>query len=323
MACLMAGSTTGTTGWVARYDAVFKFFDQNQVSNRANHPLVVDDCQGISHAIVSGDSPLNDNLQQEGEVTMKVVTLMENTTCREDLACEHGLSLYIETGDTRLLFDAGQSGAFADNARKLGVKLENVDLAVLSHGHYDHGGGLKRFLEINDHAPVYVNCHAFEPHYHGKRYIGLAPELEKESRLRKADGIYEIGPGLSLHTLPGMPTDWAGLTVLEEGRLIPEDFRHEQYLMVEEKGRRILISGCSHKGILQIMAHFQPDVLIGGFHFMKVEDKAVLQEAAKTLMKYPTVYYTGHCTGETQFAVMKEILGGRLQYLAAGSTVLL
>ena len=71
---------------------------------------------------------------------MKLVTLMENTTCREDLCCEHGLSLYLETGDHKILFDAGQSGAFAENAEKLGVNLQNVDFAVLSHGHYDHGG---------------------------------------------------------------------------------------------------------------------------------------------------------------------------------------
>ena len=85
---------------------------------------------------------------------MKIYTLMENTTCNEALACEHGLSLYIEAAGKRILFDAGQTGAFADNAEKMGIDLSQVDICILSHGHYDHGGGLKRFLEVNDHAPI-------------------------------------------------------------------------------------------------------------------------------------------------------------------------
>ena len=88
---------------------------------------------------------------------MKIWTLMENSACQGDLAAEHGLSLYVETNGKKILFDAGQSAAFADNAEKLGVDLAQVDLVVLSHGHYDHSGGLRRFLEINDHAEIYVN----------------------------------------------------------------------------------------------------------------------------------------------------------------------
>ena len=250
---------------------------------------------------------------------MKIITLLENTACSAQLVCEHGLSLYIETGNRKILFDAGQSDAFANNAERLGVDLKAVDLVILSHGHYDHGGGLGRFLEINDYAPVYLSKHAFEPHYNGKeKYIGLDPALQKNNRLIFTDGETKMGEGLTLYTLPAAPQDAAGLTVMENGKLVPEDFRHEQYLLVEEAGKRILFSGCSHKGILQIEKHFQPDVLIGGFHFMKVDDEAFLNQAAAELMCYPTVYYTGHCTGEKQFAVMKEIMGDRLHSLATG-----
>lgn len=251
---------------------------------------------------------------------MKIVTLVENTVCREGLACEHGLSLYIETGSHTILFDAGQSGAFADNAEKMGIDLRDVDFAILSHGHYDHGGGLSRFLEINKTAPVYLSCHAFGRHYNANgKFIGLDPELQKNDRLIFTAGDTEIAPGLTLHTLNTPPTDTSGLTVLENGQLRPEDFRHEQYLMVEEKGKRVLISGCSHKGILQIMEHFRPDVLVGGFHFMKWEDTGALESAAKKMLEYPTVYYTGHCTGEAQFAILKKIMRSRLHALPAGS----
>ena len=121
---------------------------------------------------------------------MKIVTLMENTACREDLCCEHGLSLYMETENRRILFDAGQSAAFADNARKLGVDLETVDFAVLSHGHYDHGGGLGKFLEINRTAPVYVSSHAFEPHYSQNGYIGLDLSMQNSGQIRYVSFVW-------------------------------------------------------------------------------------------------------------------------------------
>lgn len=253
---------------------------------------------------------------------MKLVTLMENTACREDLQSEHGLSLYLETEEHTVLFDAGQTAAFGENAEKLGVDLKKVDLAVLSHGHYDHGGGLMRFLEINQEAPVYVSSWAFEPHYSvDGRYIGLDPQLQKNNRIRYIKEKTVLAEGLTLYRLEVDPADTAGLLVEEEGQRKPDDFRHEQYLLLEEKGKKILISGCSHKGILNIVDAFRPDVLIGGFHFMKIEDQGILEQAAKKLKSYKTVYYTGHCTGKMQYDYLKTILGDQLYYLAAGSVL--
>ena len=102
-----------------------------------------------------------------------------------------------------------------------------------------------------------------------------------------------------------------------------DDFLHEQYLLIEEEGKRILISGCSHKGIFNIAEWFKPDVLIGGFHFMKLdpdaeEDAGFLNKAAEILLRYDTTYYTCHCTGEMQYAFLKEKMGDRLQYAATG-----
>ena len=189
---------------------------------------------------------------------MKITALVENTVSGQraeqlGLGREHGLSLYIEACGHRILFDMGQSDLFARNAAALGVDLAAVDLAVLSHGHYDHGGGLARFLELNSTAPVYLNEHAFEPHYHGaERYIGLDPALAASPRLHLTGAEAVLAPGLTLAACNRQPRRYDlgsfGLTVQEGGAFQPEDFRHEHYLLIEEAGRRVLISGCSHKG---------------------------------------------------------------------------
>lgn len=258
---------------------------------------------------------------------MKIVTLIENTTSREDLLYEHGLSLYIEACGKKILFDSGASGAFADNAEALGIHLEDVDLAVLSHGHNDHSGGFLRFLGWNPAAPVWLRPEALLPCHNGSgEYIGLAPALQKSSRLRMAAHVQPIGEGLTLYSCNTMekvvPIDSAGLTVRGEAGFSPDRFLHEQYLLIEEEGKRVLISGCSHKGILNITRWFRPDVLIGGFHYMRVDPSdPMLESAANTLLTYPATYYTGHCTGQAQFDAMKKIMADRLLYLSTGTVI--
>lgn len=250
---------------------------------------------------------------------MKLWVLTENIA-GPGFAAEHGLSLYIETGGRRILFDAGQSGVFADNAEKMGIDLRHVDLAILSHGHYDHGGGLFRFLELNTSAPIYLSRHAFEPHHNAQgKDIGLDPALLACQRLVFVDDQCSPAPGFRLFSCNAMdrpfPTDPFGLTANGQ----PEDFRHELYLMIEDEGKRILLSGCSHKGILNIAQWFSPDVLVGGFHFSKIPlGDPRLTAAARELRAHSTLYYTGHCTGQAQFDAMKLILGSQLHAIHAG-----
>ena len=258
---------------------------------------------------------------------MKLWTLIENSSCREDLTAEHGLSLYIEACGKRILFDAGQTEAFAENGRKLSVSLEDVDLAVLSHGHYDHSGGLAQFLSLNDHAPIYLSRYALEAHYNAlDAEIGVDQSLVKSERLVFCGDTRQIAPGMTLYSCNDrpctVPLDHAGLQMAGDGGLCPDDFRHEQYLLIQEGEKRILISGCSHKGILNIARWFRPDVLIGGFHFMKMDpEDPRLEQAAQALLELPTVYYTGHCTGEGQFARLKTIMGSRLHAIQTGTVV--
>ena len=258
---------------------------------------------------------------------MKITTLIENTAISPAFTAEHGLSLFVETENTRFLFDAGQSGAFADNARKLGIDLKTADFAVLSHGHYDHGGGMTKFLERNRRARIYVNQNAFDSYCNGtEKYIGLDQRLRESRRLVLTGDEHTIAPGLTLSTCNGLtrpvPTDPFGLTERVGQFFLPDDFRHEQYLLVREGGKRILFSGCSHKGILNILHWFRPDVLVGGFHFKSLSpDSARLRTWGEAMAKYNTVFYTGHCTGTEQFQVLKDILGDRLHAISTGAVV--
>ena len=106
----------------------------------------------------------------------------------------------------------------------------------------------------------------------------------------------------------------------ENGKLVPDDFRHEHYLLIEENAKRVLISGCSHKGIINIESWFKPDCLVGGFHFSKIEDDNRLKAFAQALNVYDTVFYTCHCTGLRQYGVMKKYMDS-LNYISAGDTV--
>ena len=256
---------------------------------------------------------------------MKITCLAENTSVSPEIGAEHGLSLYIETKEHKILFDMGQTDLFAKNAEKLGVDLAAVEFAVLSHGHYDHGGGLKRFLEINKAASVYINKYAFEPHYNGtEKYIGLDASLKGNERLIFTEEKTQICKGITLYSCNARQKNHDlgsfGLNMLQNGELVPDDFRHEQYMLIEENSKRILISGCSHKGILNITEWFEPDVLVGGFHFSKLPLDETLEGYAEYLDGFKTEYYTCHCTGVEQFEFMKKTMN-KLKYLSAGQTV--
>lgn len=258
---------------------------------------------------------------------MKLKVLMENTCIREELACEHGLSLYIEAGGKNILFDAGQTGVFAENAEKLSVDLKNVDLAILSHGHYDHGGGIERFLTINDHAPLYIHERAFEGHFNGnEKNIGIAAALQQHPRVILTGNQHRLNEHLLLCTCnfqkAKYPFSNERMMRLEEGAFMPDLFEHEQYLLIEEEGKRILISGCSHKGVLNLLSWLQPDILIGGFHWKHLlpegEGKERLEYLAGELKKFPAKLYTCHCTGEAAYYFILPLLSGQLEYLSTG-----
>ena len=271
---------------------------------------------------------------------MKVITLMEDTACAPGFACEHGLSFYIETGDKKLLFDMGQTDLFLQNAQTLGVPLDEVDTAFVSHGHYDHGGGLAAFLEVNRRASVYLHKRAFEPHFSQKpdgiKPIGLDAALAESGRLVLTDGVTQIDQNLTLFSdITGQDCCPGGNRTLfeqENGQYVPDRFVHEQSLIVREGDKAALFTGCAHRGVVNICARAKeiigrdPDFVIGGMHLFspstgKSEPDENIRAVASRLAKTSSRYYTCHCTGQHAFAVLRETLGERIAFLAAGSVI--
>ncbi len=271
---------------------------------------------------------------------MRIVNLIENIKGNPECDFEHGLSLYVETQKHKLLMDTGCSDKFLENAKRLSVQLENVDSVVLSHGHYDHGGGLLDFTKINSHARIYVRENAFLDFYHGKdenkRYIGLDKRISNLAQLYYVSGNMRMDKELFLFTNVTSRILWPSsnleLTVEKDGVLVQDDFSHEQYLVISQNGKNILISGCAHNGILNILEKYHqifsknPDVVISGFHMMKKsgykqEDIDLIEKTAWKLKDYRTKFYTCHCTGEEPYERMKRILGEQIDYVKSGEEV--
>ena len=287
---------------------------------------------------------------------MRIINLVENTEGASGCGVEHGLCFYIETEKHKLLMDTGQTDLLLENAEKLGVDLTQVDTVVLSHGHYDHGGGILPFTKINSTAKIYVPEAAFgeyyamnkagEPHYIGLAkeiqelpqvvIVGSAAEAAEGSETDPSDGIYHINDELSLFSGIGsehpIPSTNQRLKKKTEDGFVQDDFAHEQCLVISEGVKKVLLSGCAHHGILNIMDRYcelfgeEPDFVISGFHMMKKhnysdEDINMIIDTALALRQYKTVFYTGHCTGVEPYNAMKKLMGNQLHYVHSGDEI--
>ncbi|MCG8532824.1 MAG: MBL fold metallo-hydrolase [Desulfovibrionales bacterium] len=281
---------------------------------------------------------------------MQITALIENTRPenRLELEVESGLSLHIQLEDSQLLFDTGKSGAFADNARALGVDLKAIDTCVISHRHYDHFNGLERFLPLNQQATVYLRNAVVQEYYFkaffSKRDIGIHARLfdEYPDRFTFVDGKAEIAPSVFLLTdictsYP-RPAGNKYLYVKDTQGLRRDDFAHELIMVVKEDDGLILFSGCAHSGIVNMVetvVQAFPDTpikgVVGGFHLVGLSalktmggSQQDIERIGEQLLSYPIgKLYTGHCTGLKAYEILRSVMGEKLGYLATGESVTL
>lgn len=275
---------------------------------------------------------------------MRIINLIENTEGPSGCAYAHGLSFYVETKKHRMLLDLGPSGETLQNAQILGIDLKKVDTVILSHGHYDHSGGILPFAGINDQALIYMQETAVGDYFsdRGKsaperyEYIGIDKDIAKLPQVRFLQGDNQLDEELELFTIKNrshkLPSSNKRILVRKGDLLQCDDFVHEQFLVIRQGKTRILMSGCAHSGILSIMDAFcdkygkEPDLVISGFHLMKKaeytgDEIREIEEIAEELKKYSTRFITCHCTGIPAFDRMKAIMGDQLTYVHSGEEI--
>ena len=268
---------------------------------------------------------------------MKATVVVDNIS-KENMSGEWGLCIFIEYGEKKILLDTGASGLFLDNAEKLGIDIQNIDYAVLSHAHFDHADGMKNFFITNDRAKFYLryscgeNCYVKKWFIH--KYIGIPRNIleEYKERIIYAEGDYTMFPGASL-----IPHKTKGLSdigkknmmyIRNEKGWIPDDFSHEQSLVFETTSGLVIFNSCCHGGadnIINEVSATYPDkkikALVGGFHISNKSKEEVRELAGRIKMTGVEAIYTGHCTGNRSFNILQEELGEMVQQLSVGLVI--
>jgi len=271
---------------------------------------------------------------------VKITILADNKAQTPDLTVEHGLSMWMETGGKHMLLDTGMGVALPDNAAALGVDLRRADAVVLSHGHFDHTGGLPYLFEQGVSPTIYLHPEAVRMRYGclqtpPHKPIGMRPEIAELLAARAADIVHTTRPVQVMEQvwvtgpIPRRTPfeDTGGLFYVDERcetkDLIPDD----QALWLETAHGLVVLLGCAHSGIVNTLEyvaeltgtdHFH--AVIGGMHLLNASPER-LDATLAALRRYRLhIIAPCHCTGETPMALLREQFPEQYVPAGAGST---
>lgn len=271
-------------------------------------------------------------------MNVTITTLMENSVFLgfKGLTAEHGLSFLIETDDTRLLFDTGQTGAFLDNAKLLNIDVTDVGIVALSHGHYDHTGGLDRLSSSGAGFRLFTHPDAFHPKFarldensadDGFRDIGCPISRETlESRnvtVVETRGVTAVAPGIWCTGEVPFTTDFEhpepDFFMERDGRRVPDDFPDDQSLFLETERGIVVVLGCAHRGVANILAHVSKvtgerkiHAILGGLHLGTASPDKLARIVAELDSYGVKRIGVGHCTGWRSTAALSRHLLDRM-----------
>ncbi len=269
---------------------------------------------------------------------LEITILVENSSSNPELATEHGLSYLIKYGKYKIMFDCGQGKNVLENAKKLKVDLTDLDAIVLSHGHYDHTGGLPYVFSVSPDARVYLHPDAFKSRFSKKEkevnFIGMS---RRTKRYINGMDIYltpkstEIVPGMMVTGVVPRMSDFenvGGAFFLNQQCTRVDKISDDQSLFIKTKKGLVVILGCCHSGVVNTINYIdrlsdyeKVHAIIGGMHLCNADEDRIKRTANIFSRRDIDIIAPLHCTGEAAIEMFKEKLPEKIKIYSAGDKI--